>query len=87
MSDLYKMTPSDPSHYKTQGRECIDEMLAVYGPEPVYWFCVLNVHKYRYRANSRHGQDRTNDLAKADRYIELAEQYRELMEEEALWRN
>lgn len=86
MSDLYKLPPSDPGHYKTQGRECIDEMLAVFGAEPVYWFCTLNVWKYRYRANTRHGEDRKNDLAKADRYIELAEHYRELMEKEDAWK-
>ena len=54
-----------PSHY--QGKhECIDEMVALFGVEAVKHFCMCNVHKYRYRAANKNGQE---DLDKADWYM------------------
>ena len=54
-----------PSHY--QGKhECIDEMIALFGVEAVKHFCMCNVHKYRYRAANKNGQE---DLDKADWYM------------------
>lgn len=56
-----------PNHY--QGKyECIDEMIALFGVEAVKHFCMCNVHKYRYRANAKNGQE---DLDKADKYMEF----------------
>lgn len=55
-----------PSHY--QGKhECIDEMVALFGVEAVKHFCMCNVHKYRYRAANKNGQE---DLDKADWYMD-----------------
>jgi hypothetical protein len=60
-----------PPHY-TNGIECIDEMLAVFGNITVADFCLCNVWKYRKRALHKNGQE---DLDKADwymrKYIEL----------------
>ena len=54
-----------PEHY--QGKyECIDEMVALFGVEAVIGFCKCNVHKYRYRASKKNGQE---DLDKADWYM------------------
>ena len=54
-----------PAHY--QGKhECIDEMLALFGVAAVIGFCKCNVHKYRYRAKAKGGQE---DLDKADWYM------------------
>ena len=40
-----------PAHYKRKGRrECIDEMIEIYGPKDVIAFCELNAFKYEYRA-------------------------------------
>ncbi len=63
-----------PSHY--QGKhECIDEMIALFGVDAVIGFCKCNVHKYRYRAKAKNGQE---DLDKADWYMD------KLMELEAM---
>lgn len=55
-----------PAHY--QGKhECIDEMIALFGVEAVKGFCKCNVHKYRYRAEAKGGQE---DLDKANWYMD-----------------
>lgn len=55
-----------PAHY--QGKhECIDEMIALFGVEAVKGFCKCNIHKYRYRAKAKNGQE---DLDKADWYMD-----------------
>lgn len=57
-----------PEHYKmTGGLECIDEMLMVFGKEALMHFCLLNVWKYRYRAQLK-GKKR-DDLNKANWYL------------------
>lgn len=55
-----------PSHYNKEGRkECIEEMLDLFGIEEVKSFCKLNVYKYRYRHDLKNGQE---DLKKAEWY-------------------
>lgn len=55
-----------PAHYQGK-RECIDEMVALFGVDAVIGFCKCNVHKYRYRAADKNGQE---DLDKADWYMD-----------------
>lgn len=56
-----------PKHYNIPGRkECIEEMLDIFGVEAVQTFCKLNAYKYRYRHELKNG---TEDLEKADWYI------------------
>lgn len=62
-----------PAHYKKEGRkECIEEMLEIYGVEAVKNFCLLNAYKYKYRHDLKNGEE---DLQKAKwyelKYIEL----------------
>lgn len=55
-----------PAHY--QGKhECIDEMVALFGVDAVIGFCKCNVHKYRFRADAKNGQE---DLDKAGWYMD-----------------
>lgn len=55
-----------PAHYNAPGRkECIVEMLELYGSEKVQAFCELNAYKYRYRHEMKNGQE---DLDKAAWY-------------------
>ena len=64
-----------PSHYNANGAmECIDEMVLIFGKEATMHFCLLNAWKYRYRANSKNGQE---DWDKANWYIA---KYKELKE-------
>lgn len=64
-----------PKHYNRPGRkECIEEMLDIYGPEKVSAFCELNAYKYRYRAGLKGNKD--EDLKKADWYLKKVEEIR-----------
>lgn len=65
-----------PNHYTNRAMECIEEMKLLFGKEAVMNFCLCNAWKYRYRANSKNGEE---DLKKADRYIQM---YKEMKEEE-----
>lgn len=72
-----------PAHYNVPGRkECIEEMIEIYGPSAVYMFCTLNAYKYNYRAG--HKDNKEQDEAKAVWYINKAvEMLPEVMGEEA----
>ncbi len=55
-----------PNHYNKPGRkECIQEMIEIFGVEEVKIFCKLNVYKYMYRHDLKNGQE---DVDKADNY-------------------
>lgn len=61
-----------PQHYNIPGRkECIAEMLDVYGAEKVKAFCELNAYKYRYRHTLKGGEE---DLKKAAWYDKKKEE-------------
>lgn len=71
---------SHPRHYNREGAiECIDEMELIYGPEPVMWFCLLNAHKYRYRAGLKN--DGFQDLEKSDWYMKKYKELKEKIEQ------
>lgn len=56
-----------PKHYNIPGRkECIEEMIDIFGVDAVKIFCKLNAYKYRYRHEMKNGQE---DLDKADWYM------------------
>ena len=70
-----------PRHYNREGAiECIDEMELIYGPEPVMWFCLLNAHKYRYRAGLKN--DGFQDLEKSDWYMNRYKELKEKMKKQ-----
>lgn len=57
-----------PIHYCKEGRkECIAEMLDLFGVEATRHFCLLNRYKYRYRFDMKNGDE---DLEKAAWYEE-----------------
>lgn len=62
-----------PSHYQKNGRECIDVMREQFGDKAVYWFCVLNAFKYKWRAGAKVGNSYDQDLAKAKWYENYAD--------------
>lgn len=64
----------NPVHYQQpDGAQVLDMMLAVYGPEAVKQFCVLNAFKYRMRAGRKSKEAVESDIAKAMWYEEKAE--------------
>ncbi|MCZ9313178.1 MAG: DUF3310 domain-containing protein [Methanocorpusculum sp.] len=61
-----------PGHYNIPGRkECIDEMVDVFGHEKTEAFCELNSYKYQYRHEQKNGQE---DLDKASNYTKMLQQ-------------
>lgn len=57
---------NQPSHYNIPGRkECIQEMIDIFGAAKVAIFCELNAYKYRYRHELKGGEE---DLKKAEWY-------------------
>ena len=68
MSDII----NHPSHYETQGIECIKAMEITQGREAVKSFCLCNAYKYLWRHKNKNGLE---DLKKArwylDRYITM----------------
>lgn len=67
----------NPDHYKTREMECIDEMFALYGAQVVLNYCICCVHKYRYRAGNKVGEDAETDLKKSDWYAKMAQNIRD----------
>ena len=62
-----------PSHYSKEGRkECIEEMLELYGEHITAIFCLTNSYKYIYRAGEKDGNSEKQDMQKARWYYEYA---------------
>lgn len=56
-----------PSHYNLPNRkECIDEMIDIYGLKDVAKWCEITAYKYKYRAG--HKDSFTQDMQKASWY-------------------
>jgi hypothetical protein len=57
-----------PSHYNLPDRkECIDEMIDIYGLKDVAKWCEITAYKYKYRAG--HKDSFTQDIQKASWYM------------------
>ena len=60
-----------PSHYNLPNRkECIDEMIDIYGIKDVAKWCEITAYKYKYRAG--HKGSVVEDMSKASWYIDKA---------------
>lgn len=59
-----------PAHYTYGKHECIEEMEILFGREAVISYCRLAAYKYKYRAG--HKDDAALDYAKADWYLDRA---------------
>lgn len=66
-----------PKHYNRENAmECFDEFIMIYGVEAAKYACLFNIHKYRYRAADKNGEE---DLRKSDWYMK---KYKELCDNE-----
>lgn len=60
-----------PSHYNLPDRkECIDEMIDIYGLKDAAKWCEITAYKYKYRAG--HKGSVTEDMSKAAWYMDKA---------------
>ena len=75
---LPKEEINHPDRYKTDGVECIDVMLKIFGVDAVKSFCKLNAFKYIWREQHKNGVE---DIKKAvwflNKYIELSQDINE----------
>ena len=63
-----------PSHYQSaNGKECIDEMVDVYGLQATCIWCILTAHKYFFRAGKKAGNSTEQDIEKAHWYHDWVE--------------
>lgn len=70
--NISKEKVNHPAHYQKNGKECIEVMEEQFGPKAVYWFCVLNAFKYKWRAGNKEGNSFEQDQAKAKWYTDYA---------------
>lgn len=64
-----------PSHYNIPGRkECLDEMIDIYGIKATEKFCRMNAYKYHYRMGLKDGNSKEQDVAKAEWYENKADE-------------
>ena len=64
-----------PTHYNAPGRkECIEEMIDEFGKENVELWCRMTAYKYDYRAGSKEGNSKEQDMAKRKWYLDKAEE-------------
>ena len=62
-----------PEHYNHEGRkECWEEMYENFGLEAVLIFDCLNAYKYLYRAGTKEGNSKEQDINKARNYYNHA---------------
>ena len=63
-----------PSHYNKLGRkECIQEMIELYGRHVTAIFCLGNAYKYLYRAGEKDGSPKEQDIEKAKWYFNFVD--------------
>lgn len=66
-----KENVNHPSHYKKEGRkECIEEMVDIFGEEAVCIWCALNHYKYNYRKGTKEGNSEEQDIKKGKWYMD-----------------
>lgn len=64
-----------PKHYcRPDGMECFEEFELLYGEVAAFYACLFNVHKYRYRAADKNGEE---DLRKSDWYMRKLKEIKE----------
>lgn len=62
-----------PQHYQKEGRkECIEEMVDLFGKFLTSVFCLMNAYKYIFRAGEKEGNSEEQDMAKARWYYDYA---------------
>lgn len=69
----------EPDHYKHGIFEVIDEMIIMFGMDNTVTFCRMNAWKYRARAQYKGNP--AVDMAKSDRYLEMAYEIQQIRQE------
>ena len=77
-----------PAHYNQEGRkECIYEMVDMFGYQYTIEWCIITAYKYYYRAGEKENNSFQQDISKALWYLGWAREHLlEVKDEEALRR-
>jgi len=67
---------TEPSHYKNQSIEVWEMMIRIWGEEKFIAFCEMNAFKYRLRLGSKEGESIEDEIKKAQRYEQRANELR-----------
>lgn len=66
-----------PAHYNIPGRkECIEEMVDIWGPEKTADWCEMTAYKYEYRAGMKDDNPAAQDMSKREWYTNKANELR-----------
>lgn len=66
-----------PAHYNAPGRkECIEEMIDIWGREQTAIWCEMTAYKYDYRAGTKEGEPDERDMSKRRWYLNKAKELR-----------
>lgn len=65
-----------PLHYLNDGRECIDEMIDIFGIEAVADWCDITAYKYQFRKGKKPNAAAEEDEKKAEWYLKKAKELR-----------
>lgn len=66
-----------PNHYRKEGRkECIDEMIELFGKANTALWCEMTAYKYQYRNGDKPDNTIEQDSRKAEWYINKANELR-----------
>ena len=66
-----------PAHYNAPGRkECIEEMIDIWGAENTALWCEMTAYKYDYRAGTKDGEPDERDMAKRQWYLDKSVELR-----------
>lgn len=64
-----------PLHYKTDnGRECIDDMIDIWGTDKVALWCNMTAYKYQVRKGKKPNNKKEDDEKKIDWYLRKAKE-------------
>ena len=75
-----------PAHYNAPGRkECIEEMVDIWGAEQTAVWCEMTAYKYEYRAGTKDGNSKEQDLAKRQWYLDKAKELRTTTHDNAVF--
>lgn len=66
-----------PLHYTNGKKECIDEMIELFGKDNVAMYCDITAYKYQYRQGKKPNTPAEQDKQKAEWYLKKAKELRD----------
>lgn len=71
---LKKLYTRSPTKDYYGGYDCLNKMIEEFGVDAVYYFCICNSFKYRYRCGKKKNNSIFQEIKKASHYDLLAKE-------------